>query len=219
MRNTRSELLSCAETLIRCRGYNGFSYADLSRAVGVRTATIHYYFPAKKDLGIQLVASYDEKYDLALKEIILASENGVDRILSYADLYLNGLEQELGCLCAVLAITPDFLPVEVQQGVRQFFKKHFLWLETVLRAGRENGSVKKDIDPTQQARLVITLLEGGLMMERMLDGATGFKSTIVALKSQIEPPRSPEKERIRPDRRTGALHRHEADKRGGSAVK
>jgi TetR/AcrR family transcriptional repressor of nem operon len=184
--DTRSELLSCAETLIRCRGYNGFSYADLAREVGVRTATIHYHFPTKRDLGVQLIASYDEKYDRALAEITNATQNGAERIESYAKLYLNGLEQELSCLCAVLAITPNLLPAEMHESVCRFFRKHLRWLEMVLREGRANGSIRPDIDASLQARLVITLLEGGLLMERMLDGPPGFKSTIAALKSQVE---------------------------------
>jgi TetR/AcrR family transcriptional repressor of nem operon len=186
MGGTRSELLARAEVLIRCRGYNGFSYADLAREVGVRTATIHYYFPTKKDLGLQLIASYDEKYDAALKEIISSTRGGLDRVASYAELYLSGLEQELGCLCAVLAITPEFLPAEMRAAVGQFFKKHFRWLEMVIREGRADGSIRPDADPALQARLIITLLEGGLLMERMLDGPGGFKCSIAALKSQLE---------------------------------
>lgn len=187
MNETRLQLLTKAEALVRSRGYSGFSYADLALAVGVRTATIHYYFPAKKDLGVALVAFYDERYDAEMAQILRSSEDGLERFTAYAGLFLNGIEQKLGCLCAVLAITPEFLPIEIREAVGRFFKKHFLWLKTVLEEGRANGSIRKDIDPGQQARVAISLLEGALLMEPMLDGSNGFMSVIAALQSQLRP--------------------------------
>ncbi|VTZ26909.1 Transcriptional regulator, TetR family [Methylocella tundrae] len=187
MKDTRLELLTKAEALVRSRGYSGFSYADLALAVGVRTASIHYYFPAKKDLGVALVAFYDERYDAEMAGILRSTDDGLERVTAYARLYLSGLEQKLGCLCAVLAITPEFLPTEIRDAVRRFFRKHFLWLKTVLEEGRANGSIRKDIDCDQQARVAIALLEGALLMEPMLDGSSGFMSAIAALQSQLRP--------------------------------
>nr|WP_244406229.1 TetR/AcrR family transcriptional regulator [Methylocella silvestris] len=173
--------------MVRTRGFNGFSYADLASAVGVRTASIHYYFPSKTDLGVALIASYDQRYDAAMAQIVRSTEDGVRRIRAYADLYLDGLEQNLGCLCAILAITPDFLPVEMRDAVGRFFKKHFHWLEQMIEEGRANGSIRADADPQRQARIIIALLEGALLMERMLDGEKGFRSVVAAMESQLRP--------------------------------
>lgn len=54
----REALLEHAQTLIMTRGYNGFSYRDLSELVGVKTSSIHYYFPAKEDLALEAVNAY-----------------------------------------------------------------------------------------------------------------------------------------------------------------
>ena len=55
MRDTRTELLIQAESLVRGRGWSGFSYADLAEAVGIRKASIHHHFRTKDDLGAALV--------------------------------------------------------------------------------------------------------------------------------------------------------------------
>ncbi len=52
---TRELLLAHAEKLIRTRGCNGFSYRDLAEHVGVKTSSIHYYFPGKDDLLYEAV--------------------------------------------------------------------------------------------------------------------------------------------------------------------
>ncbi|MDR3047168.1 MAG: TetR/AcrR family transcriptional regulator, partial [Bacteroidales bacterium] len=52
MNDTRSEIISIANELIKSIGYNAFSYADISKKLNIKNAAIHYYFPAKADLGV-----------------------------------------------------------------------------------------------------------------------------------------------------------------------
>ncbi|WP_438876632.1 TetR/AcrR family transcriptional regulator, partial [Bacillus cereus group sp. BC7] len=54
----REQILDHAITLMMLRGYNGFSYRDLSDLVGVKTSSIHYYFPSKDDLVLEAVSVY-----------------------------------------------------------------------------------------------------------------------------------------------------------------
>ena len=51
----REEIIQLADTLIRQKGYNAFSFYEISDKVGIKTASIHYHFPAKSDLGIAVV--------------------------------------------------------------------------------------------------------------------------------------------------------------------
>ena len=97
MRDTRAELLMQAETLVRGRGYAGFSYADLAAAVGIRKASIHHHFPTKIDLGAALVAAYAARYAAALEAIRRDVPDGPGRVEAYGRLYLGGVEQGLGC--------------------------------------------------------------------------------------------------------------------------
>src|SRR5271170_2575953 len=52
---TREALLDAAFELLGTVGYASFSYRDLAEKVGIRTASIHYHFPSKSDLGVALV--------------------------------------------------------------------------------------------------------------------------------------------------------------------
>jgi TetR/AcrR family transcriptional regulator, transcriptional repressor for nem operon len=51
--SVRDQLLQHARSLLMARGYHGFSYHDLARLVGVKTSSIHYYFPKKEDLVLE----------------------------------------------------------------------------------------------------------------------------------------------------------------------
>jgi TetR/AcrR family transcriptional repressor of nem operon len=185
MRDTRHELLMEAELLVRTRGYSGFSFAHLADVVGIRKASIHYYFRTKDDLAVALVAAYDARYDEALAAIIAASDDGLARIEAYGGLYLRGAEKRLGCLCAVLATEFDSLPERLRADIAAFFAKHVAWLERVLNDGQSNGTITREIDPAAGARMIVAALEGALMMERVLAGGIGFKAALEALKQTL----------------------------------
>ncbi len=176
-----------AELLVRARGYAGFSFAQLAEAVGIRKASIHHYFPTKHDLAAALVAAYDARYDAALAEIKARDEDGLVRIEAYGALYLQGVEQRLSCLCAVLAIEIDGLPAPLQDEIGKFFAKHIAWLETVLAEGQANGSIVATINPAAAARMIIATLEGALTLERSVGDAIGFRLALDALKVCFKP--------------------------------
>lgn len=187
MRDTRGELLMQAETLVRASGYAGFSYADLAASVGIRKASIHHHFPTKTDLALALVAAYAERYEAALAAIIAEHAEATARIEAYGRLYLGGVEQGLGCLCAVLAIEGEALPEQVRREIARFFERHIAWLEAVLRDGIARGALRPGLDPKTQARLVVATLEGALLLERMLGGPEAFAGTLGALVAALVP--------------------------------
>lgn len=178
---TRARLIANAEAIVRKRGYAGFSYADLAEAVGIRKASIHHYFPTKEDLGAALVEAYRDRYENALAAIWEKSESGISRIEAYAGFYREGLRQGQGCLCGVMACERGVLPERLQDAIARFFKEHLSWLERVLDAGIRSGTVRRDLEPSKEARLVLVTLQGALMLGHLSGREEGFDATVAAL--------------------------------------
>jgi len=57
----RDAILKAAEARIRRNGFHGFSFRDLAEDVGIKSASVHYYFPTKADLGVSLMRNYQEQ--------------------------------------------------------------------------------------------------------------------------------------------------------------
>jgi TetR/AcrR family transcriptional regulator, transcriptional repressor for nem operon len=178
---TRGRLIAEAEILVRTRGYAGFSYADLAKSVGISKASIHHHFPAKEDLGAALIDAYEQHYNAALVAIWDDHESGIARIEAYARLYLEGIRQDQGCLCGVMACERDILPQGLREGIARFFAAHLIWLQRVLEAGAANGTIRRGIDSAAQAKLVLSALEGVLMLGRLFGEKSGFDAAIDAL--------------------------------------
>jgi TetR/AcrR family transcriptional repressor of nem operon len=113
----REALLDHAQTLLMTHGYNGFSYRDLSELVGVKTSSIHYYFPTKEDLALEAVNAYSA--DLMSSIYAIDSSAPADKKL---DRYTKLFGRIIGggnriCLCGMLAADIESLPEKVRHAV------------------------------------------------------------------------------------------------------
>ena len=61
-RNTREKIVDHAFQLMLQRGVNGFSYRDISKPLGVKNAAIHYHFPSKMDLVLEMIRENHEVF-------------------------------------------------------------------------------------------------------------------------------------------------------------
>ena len=54
--DTRQTIMNAARATVQARGYNALSFRELAKEVGIKSASIHYYFPTKGDLGAALAS-------------------------------------------------------------------------------------------------------------------------------------------------------------------
>lgn len=158
--DTKSALLSEAETLIRTVGYAAFSYADLSERVGIRKASIHHHFPTKEDLGTALIDTYLVRFIAELEALAARSVSPKRKLLVYGDLFAASLQDGQMPLCGALAADAAYLPVSMQQRVKKFFELHLTWLEKVLAAAIAAGEIEDGQSPKGCALLLLSTLQG-----------------------------------------------------------
>lgn len=189
-RNTRDLLMETATGLVRRQGYCGFSYADLSDAVGIRKASIHHHFPSKEDLGEAVVDSYTESFSEKLDAIQRETAGPLERLQRYAELYREGLGRKEACLCGVLASEIAVLPSRVQKGVRRFMSVNLRWLEKTLEEGAFGG-LRPDVQPRREARTVLSALQGALIIGLSTQDPAAFDDTVEGLLSGLRPSERP----------------------------
>jgi TetR/AcrR family transcriptional repressor of nem operon len=164
---TRSALLEVAEELVQTRGFNAFSFRDLSERVGIRTASIHYHFPTKADLGLALIAGQRERVRQALEAIDAAGGPAPARLRSYADVFLGTLRNgHRMCLCGMLAADAETLSEAMLRELQMSFEEHETWLDGVMAEGRSARTLAFPGSPRDRARLFLAALEGGMLVAR-----------------------------------------------------
>lgn len=183
---TRELLLAHAEKLIRMRGCNGFSYRDLAEHVGVKTSSIHYYFPGKDDLLYEAVEAYSTR--------ALGAVRGIDTTQpaqAQLEKYLSMMESaacgsgEL-CLGGMLAADVMSLSERVRGALQGFFRAHEAWLARVLAEGAAQGTLKFSGTPEAAGRAVFATIQGCLLVSRLFQQPPALCEAISALYVECE---------------------------------
>lgn len=67
--NTKNKIFYAAAELFAERCYAAVSVRDIAEKVGIKSATIHYYYDSKEEILDDLLAFYDQKMDYILENI------------------------------------------------------------------------------------------------------------------------------------------------------
>ncbi len=164
--NTVDRILDEAEKLVQVRGFNAFSYADISKAVGIQKASLHHHFATKTDLGVALVARYRRVFGGALATIESREADAVEQLERYAELYRSVLRKRRMCMCGMLAADVATLPEPIRSSVAEFFSENVTWLTRVLSEGKKRGELRFAGTAGAMASFIVSSLEGAMLVSR-----------------------------------------------------
>lgn len=166
--DTRSRIIDRANELMMQRGFNGFSYRDISEPLGVKNAAIHYHFPNKIDL---IAALIQDNHELLKKSTSRFMQNGGPAREQLEGLFAFTAGQcKSGrpvCVGGALAADYDQLPEEVQGANQRFMNESAKWMTRVLELGREQGEFSFEGDPASKARMILAAIQGGRQLYRI----------------------------------------------------
>jgi TetR/AcrR family transcriptional regulator, transcriptional repressor for nem operon len=185
--DTASMVLDAAERLVQTRGFTDFSYADVATELGITRAALHYHFAEKADLGAALIERYTTRFVAELDAIDAATETGPAKLDRYVQLYLDVLENGRMCLCGMLAAEYETLPTKMQAAVRGFFDTNEKWLARVFEDGRRNATLEFGDSAEQAARLVVSGLQGAMLVARPYGDSARFESAAKGLLATFGP--------------------------------
>lgn len=173
-------ILDCAQALIACGGYNGFSYADISAQVGITKASIHHHFAKKSDLVVVLV----QRYRSAATEGLAALAASGTPPPGCLEAYVGWWAACIGdgtmpiCICAMLAAETPALPAEVAQEVRLHFTGLAAWLESVMAAGVASRALRLQADAAAEAQALMATVHGAMLSARAYNDPKLFEAIV-----------------------------------------
>ena len=183
--DTAERILDSAERLVQRRGFNGFSYADVAAELGVTKASLHYHFSGKAELGQALIGRYAARFAHALEEIDARGGDSAAKLAAYARIYADVLRDKRMCLCGMLAADYDTLPEAMRAAVLRFFDDNDAWLTDVFEQGQTEGSLRLDGSPGGAARVLVSGLEGALLIARPYGEVARFEAAATRLLSSL----------------------------------
>lgn len=174
---TADRILDIAERLVQTRGFNSFSYADIAKELGITTASLHYHFRGKGELGQALVTRYAERFRDALHRIDREIPSARAKLEAYAELYADVLEGRRMCMCGVLAAEYQTLPTPMRREVIRFFDDNQGWLAGVLDQGQTEGTLAFTGSADEVAQSILSTLEGAMLVAGSYGDLSKFNTT------------------------------------------
>ena len=182
--DTKKQILDIAEDLLLDRGYNGFSYKDISAALNIKNASIHYHFPKKTDLGVAIIQRAINRFQRWASCIDGKDLPYSKKLNEFCLIFKKFVEQKQVCLGGALQTDFKTLPDEMQKETLLFFSSTFQWLENFLAVGKKKGGFNFPGSARDQALLIIASLQGVIQMVRVTSPAN-FDATVKQIKRYV----------------------------------
>jgi TetR/AcrR family transcriptional repressor of nem operon len=178
--NAREAILAAARRTAQARGYGGLNFRDLAEEVGIKAASIHYYFPTKADLGSAVARRYWEDTAAHLDALSAGDASPLDCLRAYPAVFRKALENENRmCLCSFMAAESDDLPEAVKAEIRTFADVNVAWLAKVLSAAQGLNSE----DSETRARAIFAAIAGAQLMARSRSDVALYDALIESYRS------------------------------------
>jgi TetR/AcrR family transcriptional repressor of nem operon len=166
---TRHEIIRKAAPLFNQKGYEGAALSDLMQATGLEKGGIYRHFESKQQLAGE---AFDYAWKIVMDTRFEGTEeipNGVDRLKQIVQNFRDrraGLVRG-GCPLLNTAIDSDDGNPQLRARARRALSSWLERLRSIAEEGRRRGEMRSDVDSAELATLVISMLEGSLMVSRL----------------------------------------------------
>jgi TetR/AcrR family transcriptional repressor of nem operon len=175
MNQTNQKILYYARHFLQCKGYNGFSYKDISQELGIKNAAIHNYYPKKEDLVAALLEDSKNKLVANTAQIVASGGSACEQLQYYFDYALKEFDEGKS-ICPPGSVILDFeeLPEKVKKQNLLLLDDILNWISRVLKTGLEQGEFNFSGPVDARAEVVVEALMGA----RLLASIKGRKTLI-----------------------------------------
>ncbi len=176
---TSEQIIDTATVLLQKHGFNAFSYSDISKLIGIKTASIHYHYPSKYDLGKSVMAKYRIMHKMVLKKISAESNSPLKKLQDFTYLLSCTMGKDYRmCPCGMLTTDISTLPDSIKLEVQGFYLDNETWLASILKEGLENGVFKFDMSPDECAKILFASFEGAMLSARAFEDKNRLTSSL-----------------------------------------
>jgi TetR/AcrR family transcriptional regulator, transcriptional repressor for nem operon len=184
-RDTKKQILDIAENFLLDRGYNGFSYKDISNALGIKNASIHYHFPKKTDLGVTIIRCAKDRFERWAQMLENRALGYAGELAEFCLLFKKYVKNKQQ-ICLGGALETDFktLPEEMQKEACELASAMLRWLERLLEEGRDQGAFNFPGKANAQALVVMSCLQGAIQMVRVT-APSSFDAAVEQIKLSV----------------------------------
>ena len=181
----RTELIAATGRLLRRQGYSGTSVSDFLDAAGAANGSLYHHFPrGKEELAHAAIDAAADQVEAALLAALDATDDPVIATQKAIDGMIAALDADPrdGCPVAPTAIDAAGASEELRLAAAGAFDRWTAVFEHTLRRSRKADTA------AAQARVLLSAIEGALLLDRTSQGTSHLKALRDALPTLLARP-------------------------------
>lgn len=186
---TREKILREAAALFNQYGYSGSSMSDIMRVTGLQKGGIYNHFKSKDELALQAFDFAVEGMRKQYLTVLKGKHSAVDRLKAVISIFSNLAENPPipgGCPLLNTAVESDDTHPALRHRAQIAMDSLRTLICKIINKGIAKGEVRENIEADAVATIVISTLEGAVMMSKLYGDAIHLKRVVAHLHEYID---------------------------------
>jgi len=185
MNTTNQQILHYGRNFLQCRGYNGFSYRNISQKLGIKNAAIHHYYPQKEDLVATIFEGIRQQFTEDTARMSGSGCSAREQLQYFFDFMLKEFDEGRS-ICPIGSLILDFeeLPDKVKEQHLLLMDDVLAWFSEVLKTGLENGEFNFSDPVDTRAEAILETLLGARQLAS-IKGRGTLERSISLIRSDL----------------------------------
>jgi TetR/AcrR family transcriptional repressor of nem operon len=178
--DTKERIMEAARLTVQDLGYAGLSFRELAKEVGIKSASIHYYFATKGELGAALTLRYTAYHAEQLDALLAQGLDPESCMVRYTDVFADTLRNgNRMCLAGILSAERNELPDDVRNEVVKWGEMNERWIARVLAT----QNYLKSEEVPRRARAIFAAVSGAQLIAHSRSDVSVYEEIIAAYRA------------------------------------
>jgi TetR/AcrR family transcriptional regulator, transcriptional repressor for nem operon len=185
---TRQYIIEKTAPVFNEKGYAGTSLSDLEKATGLTKGSIYGNFGNKDEIAIEAFKYNVSQIGSHLKDKMLTRSNAIDKLLVFPETYRNFFKLPFlhgGCPILNTSTEADDTHPALREEAKSAINSWRQSIERIVKEGIEKKEIKKHVQPKEIAIIIISLIEGAIMLSKASDNRNAINIAMDFLTQRI----------------------------------
>jgi TetR/AcrR family transcriptional regulator, cholesterol catabolism regulator len=155
-RRRLAEVIDAAAKVFARRGYHGASTQDIADVLGIRQASLYYYFDSKEAALEAVCANGVEDYAVRAQAVFRSSNRSSDKVAQLVVHHLAPMAERLDYTVVFLR-ERRFLPATARKRIRTIEVRYERIIQRIIEQGIDAGEFRADLDSRMAALALLGL--------------------------------------------------------------
>jgi TetR/AcrR family transcriptional repressor of nem operon len=185
---TRQFIIEQSAILFNTKGLAGTAMSDVMEATKMAKGGLYGHFESKEELAYAVVDYNLEKLVEKVEQAVGKAGSAKQKLVAFLDVFKNPMQfpVEGGCPLLNFGVEADDTNPVVQDKVKKIIEGSQKKIFVIVRQGIKNGEFKESFNAREFAIKMLTLIEGGTLIGRVLNTNSQMAVIIKMLKKEIE---------------------------------